>query len=97
MKTLDEIKTILVRHKKELRKKYNIKEMGIFGSYVLGKQKMRSDVDIIVEFNGLPDFFLLVDLEDYLKKLLQRKVDLVRKSAIRRELREDISKETVYI
>jgi len=39
----------------------------------------------------------LIDLEDYLKKLLHKKVDLVRESAIRPELKEDISREVVYI
>ncbi len=89
MLTLDEIEAILRKHKEELQKKFNIKEIGIFGSFVR--------VDILVEFNEIPDIFLLIDLEDYLKKLLHRKIDLVRKSAIRAELREDISREAKYI
>jgi len=50
MKTLDEIKNILAQHKEELRQKYKVKEIGIFGSYVRGEQKRKSDVDILVEF-----------------------------------------------
>ena len=97
MKTLDEIKIILANRKKELKQKYDIKEIGIFGSYVRGEHRARSDIDILVEFNKLPDIFLLIDLEDYLKKLLHKKVDLVRKGAIRAELKDVISKEVVYI
>jgi predicted nucleotidyltransferase len=68
MKTLDWIIKILTKHKEELRKNYDVKEIGIFGSFVRGEQKKRSDIDILVEFNGPPNLFLLIDLEDYLKK-----------------------------
>ena len=50
MKTLDEIRDILAQHKKELAHRYKVKEIGIFGSYIKGKQKKKSDVDILVEF-----------------------------------------------
>ena len=36
----------------ELKKKYPIKYMGIFGSYIRGEQSPSSDLDILVEFNG---------------------------------------------
>jgi len=49
-KSLDEIKEIIRKHKKELREKYNVKEIGIFGSIVRGEAKEGSDVDILVEF-----------------------------------------------
>lgn len=57
MRTLDEIKIILANHKEELKTKYNIKEIGIFGSFVKRKQNRRSDIDILVEFNEVPDIF----------------------------------------
>jgi len=34
MKTLEEIKNILAKHKKELKQKYKVKKIGIFGSCV---------------------------------------------------------------
>ncbi|MDI6791680.1 MAG: nucleotidyltransferase family protein [bacterium] len=96
-KRLNEITGVLQEHKAELQKKYRVKELGVFGSYVRGEQKKRSDVDILVEFNELPNIFLLIDLEDYLRKLLRKKIDLVRKGAIRAELKEIISNEVVLI
>ncbi len=97
MKTLGEIKKILAKHKAEVQKKYGVKEIGIFGSFARGEQKRQSDIDILVEYFELPDVFLLIDLEDYLRKILKKKVDLVRKGAIRPELKEIISKEVIYI
>ena len=96
-KSIEEIKEILKMHKSELKQKFAVKKIGIFGSYVRGEQRGRSDVDVLVEFNELPDVFLMIDLEDYIKNLLKTKVDLVRKNAIRPELKDIISAEVVYI
>jgi predicted nucleotidyltransferase len=97
MKTVKEIKSILSKHKEGLMKMYKIKELGIFGSYVRGEQKRGSDIDILVEFDEIPDIFQIIDLEDHLRKLLKKKVDLVRKGAIRPELKDVILKEVVYL
>lgn len=97
MKTLEEIKDILSKHKEAVVREYKVKEIGIFGSVVRGEQKRGSDIDILVDFYELPDVFQLIDLEDYLTKLLKKKVDLVRKGAIRPELKIMIMKETIYV
>ena len=78
-------------------RKYRVLEIGVFGSYVRGEQKERSDIDILVSFSGIPDVFKYMELEEYLKRLLRRKVDLVRKEAIRPELKKRILKEAVYV
>ena len=97
MKTLDEIKEILTKHKEEVQQEYKVRELGIFGSFVRGEQKKRSDIDILVEYSELPDLLKLIELENRLQKLLKRKVDLIEKSGIRTELKEIILKEVVYI
>ncbi len=97
MKTVENIKKVLNRHKKVLQTKFNVKEMGIFGSYVRNEQKKQSDLDILVEFEEVPSFFQFIELEDYLKDILGVSVDLVRKKALREELREIILRETVEV
>ncbi len=84
-KSLDEIKKILKEHEKELKEKYGLKEIGIFGSYLRGEAKKGSDVDILVEFDPDAKISLLyfVELENYLSDLLGVKVDLVEKSALK--------------
>ncbi len=96
-KTLDEIKEILNKHREELRQKHKITEMGIFGSYVRGEQKKRSDVDILVEFGEPISLLDLVGAENYLKTILRMKVDLVPKEDIRPELKDIILRETVLV
>ncbi|MDI6760781.1 MAG: nucleotidyltransferase family protein [Candidatus Brocadiaceae bacterium] len=97
MKTVKEIQEILKTHKEELRKKYAVKEIGIFGSYVKGQQRRKSDIDILVEFEEIPDLLKFIELERYLQRFLGHKVDLVRKQALRAELKDAILRETVVI
>jgi hypothetical protein len=97
MKSLEEIETILRAHKDELREKYRIKELGLFGSVVRGEHKRGSDVDILVDFDQVPDLLRFIELENYLAKLLRQKVDLVRKPAVRPELKDQILGEARYI
>jgi len=85
MKKLEEIKEILIKHGKELKDKYKIKEIGIFGSYAKEEPKEESDLDMIVEFEeeesiGSFEFIgLMIDLEEHLKKKLGIKVHLASK------------------
>jgi predicted nucleotidyltransferase len=88
---------IIRSHKSELTSKYKVKEIGIFGSYVRGEQKANSDLDILVDFYEIPDLYAFVGLADYLEDKLKKNVDLVRKAAIRNELRDQILGEVVYL
>jgi len=97
MPSLKEIDEILKAHKEEFYQKYSVVEIGIFGSIVRGEQKKRSDIDILVEFEKVPDLLEFIALEEYLRKVLKKKVDLVRKEAVRPELKGRILKEVVYI
>lgn len=99
VRNIEEAKAILKEHKAEVIRKYQITEIGIFGSFVRSEEKRRSDVDILVEFDqrNIPGLLKLIEMERYLEKLLKKKVDLVRKGGIRPELRKGVLKEVVYI
>lgn len=97
MKTLKEIEEILKAHKAALEEKYGVKELAIFGSFVRGEQNKRSDIDIIVEFEEVPDLLTFIALERHLQRLLRKNVDLVRKQAVREELRDRILNEMITI
>jgi len=97
MKRVDEIKKTLKKHKGELRERFRVKEIGVFGSYVKGEQKKKSDIDILVEFEEPIGLFAFMDLEENLSTLLGTKVDLVSKKALKPRIGEHILKEVVYI
>jgi uncharacterized protein len=97
MKALSEISDILKQHKKEFEDKYKVKEIGIFGSYVKGQQKKTSDLDILVDFEEIPDLLTFIELESYIGNLTKIKTDMVRKSVLRPELKDKILNEVVYL
>ena len=97
MKSTSKIEEILKQHKTELVKKYKIKEIGIFGSYIRGEQTKISDVDILVEFNEVPDLLTFIEIERYLENLLDIKVDLVEKMSLKSRIREHILHEVDFV
>jgi predicted nucleotidyltransferase len=97
MKTFEEIKNKLVKLKPLLEEKYKIKEIGVFGSYVKGKQRKKSDLDILGEFEEVPDLFTYIEIEEFISKKLNIKVDLVVKSALKPYIGRIILKEVKYL
>jgi len=99
MKTLEEIKKILEKHKAELIQQYGLQEIGIFGSYVRNEQNRISDIDILVELSKEKKISLIdfVHLENYLSDLLGVKVDLVEKCTLKPNIGKHILKEVSYL
>jgi predicted nucleotidyltransferase len=97
MKTIDEIKMALISHKQELRDKYQISKIGVFGSVLRDEAGPSSDVDILVEFEQVPGLFRFLDVEEYLSALIGAKVDLVMKDALKPAIGRRILREVVYV
>ncbi len=88
---------ILRRHLPELREKYSVSYLGIFGSYIRGEQTKDSDLDVLVQFDKKSGLFKYIELEDYLSDLLGVKVDLVMKSALKPNIGKRILNEVVAL
>jgi len=94
---IEEVKNKLFKQRTDIIKRFHVKKIGVFGSFVQNKQTKKSDIDILVEFKrGHKDFFNYMRLKYYLEESLGRKVDLVIKEAVKSELRERIFNEVVY-
>jgi uncharacterized protein len=94
---LNEIKETLSAHRLELKRKFRVKEICVFGSYASAAQRESSDIDILVEFDKVPGLLKFLELENHLSDLLGIEVDLVRKEAIREELKEHILQSAVAV
>lgn len=96
MKTRDEIVEIFKGHKEELRREFFVTEIGLFGSYAHGAASPGSDIDVLVTFEKPVGFVCFMRLAQYLEGLLQAKVDLVTKKALKPRIASKILKETVF-
>jgi predicted nucleotidyltransferase len=97
MTKLNKIKQKLQLHKNDLSARYGISEIGVFGSYVNGRQTSASDVDILVDFDRKIGLFAFVNLKNYLTSMLNINVDLVMKGALKRKIGQRILREVEYI
>lgn len=97
MKKIDKIRQIILVHKEDLTAKYNVKTIGVFGSYVREENTKKSDLDVLVEFSKPIGMFKFLELEEYLQKLTGIKVDLVSKKALKPRIGKYILQEVVMI
>ncbi len=92
-----EIKKILNEIKALVRKEYKAEILGIFGSYVRGEEKDKSDLDILVRFLEGASLLDLAHLCDFLEEKLGISARVVPIDTVRKEIKARILEETVYL
>ena len=86
-----------IGEKREKIERYGVKKIGVFGSYVRGEQKEKSDIDLLVEFEEPISLLDFVALERHLSEIMGVKVDLVMKTALKPRIGKHILREVVYL
>jgi len=89
--TEKEIMVLLKEHGDILRK-YKVKRIGLFGSYVRGEQKRQSDIDFLVEFEE-PTFDNFMDLAFYFEGLFGKKIELITNGSLSPYIRPYVERE----
>jgi len=88
---------LLREHEPEIKKRFGVTKIGIFGSFVRGEKRPDSDVDVLVTFRKTGETFSnYMGCKFYLEDLFGRKVDLVMRGAIKKRLKPYILGEVVY-
>lgn len=85
----------LQKNKLIMESKYQVKQIGLFGSYVKGLQTDESDIDILVDMPSSFDAYY--DLKEFLESNLNKKVDLGLIGTVRGHLKEKILNEVEYV
>jgi predicted nucleotidyltransferase len=81
----------------EVRAKFGVSRLSLFGSAARGEMDETSDIDLLVEFDQVPGFFRFVELEDLLSRVLRRKVDLVLRHSLRPRIGQRVLGEALPI
>jgi predicted nucleotidyltransferase len=76
--------------------KFNIKKIGLFGSFVTDTATPDSDIDILVDFEKTPGWEYF-DLMEFLENELGRKIDLVTPNALKSPLKTKILNQVEYL
>jgi len=94
------VKDILEENKDEIKDRFGVESIGLFGSCARGEETEESDVDVIVEFKDA-NFDDFMELAFYLEDLLDRDVDILTPAGLKGiripEVNEEISRSVVYV
>jgi predicted nucleotidyltransferase len=95
----NEILNYLAENKPAFRKKFKIIRIGLFGSFATNSNNIRSDLDLIIEFE--PDTKMLFEKKMKLKKLLKKRfsveVDICREKYLKKYFKEQILNSAIYV
>ncbi len=82
VQTKDEILSRLKDHEPQFRD-LGVRRMGLFGSFVRGRQAPDSDVDVLLDFEpSMKSFDRFMQISFLLEEILQRHVELVTTEAL---------------
>jgi len=81
----------------EIRRRFGVRELAIFGSVARNETRPGSDVDVLVDFADRPTFDNYMGLKLHLEELFAAKVDLAIRSDLRPSLRPRIEQEVVHV
>jgi uncharacterized protein len=88
---------ILRQHLPDLRERYGVASLALFGSYLRGEQRPDSDLDVLVTFREVPGLLRFIDLENHLSDLLGVKVDLVPEESLKPRIGQRVREEALAI
>lgn len=96
MRTQDEYLKILRNHAEDLKNRFGIRSLRLFGSVARNEHQEGSDVDVCVEM--APNLYQLISLKQGLEALLGCTVDVVRMNRnMNPFLKREIEKDGIYI
>ncbi len=83
----------------EICRKYQVRELAVFGSAARGDMRPDSDVDLLVEFEPEASIglFELAGMEEELAALLGRRVDLVSKRGLKPRVRPHVLRDAKVV
>ena len=76
---------------------YGVKSLALFGSVARDEATVKSDVDLLVEFEGKVTFDRYMDLKFFLEDSLGCSVDLVSRKMLKPQIRDIVEREAIYV
>jgi predicted nucleotidyltransferase len=90
---LDQLKA----HMPEMKERFGVRDLALFGSTSRATAGAESDIDILVAFEGPATSERYFGLQFYLEDLFGRPVDLVTDKALRPELRPYVEQTAIHV
>jgi len=95
--TRDEAVNLLRSNSARIRREFSVRGLSLFGSYARNTHSDKSDVDVLVDFDGPATFDRFMELKFFLERLLGRPVDLVTRRAVRPRIAPSIQRDAIHV
>ncbi len=93
----DELILNLKNSKNELKKRFGIEQIALFGSYARGEATESSDVDIVIMKIEKKDYFKRIEAKYYLEELLNKHVDIGYFDSMRTIIKKYVQKDLIIV
>lgn len=87
---LAEFERLLSEQLPQVRERFGVLSLEVFGSYLRGEAHSDSDVDVLVRFRNPPGLLRFIALENHLSDVLGVRVDLVMPEALKPGIRHRV-------
>ena len=95
MTNKNQIITFLKQNKQQIKDRYKVNKIALFGSFARNEETKDSDIDILVDMT--PSFDNFYDLKYFLEDEFQRKVDLGKEKNMRLLIKDKIKEDLIYV
>ena len=92
----DFVLSTLKKHSEDIQN-LGVKSLALFGSTARNEATADSDLDFLVEFNAEITFKRYMKLKFFLEDLFNKNVDLVIKTDLKPQIKENVIKEAIYV
>jgi uncharacterized protein len=80
-----------------VRSRFGIKSLFLFGSVARNEGTQESDLDFVVNFDGMITFDRYMDLKIFLEDLFGKKIDLAIEDTLKPQIRQKILEEAIDV
>ena len=94
---LDRDDIISILREQMVRSRFGIKSLFLFGSVARNEATQESDLDFIVNFDGVITFDRYMDLKIFLEDLFDKKIDLAIEDTLKPQIRQKIFEEAIDV
>ena len=88
---------LLQPHRDEIRRRFHVSSLVLFGSHARDEARDGSDVDLLVDFVQVPTWAEFNELNDFLEDLLGTRVDLVSPSKLKPRMRPYVERDSIRV
>jgi uncharacterized protein len=80
-----------------VQSRFGIQSLSLFGSVARNEATATSDLDFVVDFEGVVTFDRYMDLKIFLEDLFNKKIDLAIEGSLKPQIRQRVFEEAILI